>query len=68
MRNLGVFNVLKSVEKRLGFSELSVKSWVSAVEGCSLSGVPLYIQYLSAHAQFTFSHHLSLSCDFTYQA
>ena len=27
-----------------GLSELSVISWVSAVEGCPLSGVPLYPQ------------------------
>ena len=33
-----VSNALKSTEKR---SELSVISWVSAVEGCPLSGVPL---------------------------
>ena len=28
---------------QLGLSELFVISWVSAVEGCPLSGVPLYI-------------------------
>jgi len=33
---------LMSMEKRSGLSELSVISWVSAVEGCPLSGVPLY--------------------------
>ena len=33
---------LKSKEKRSGLSELSVISWVSAVEGYPLSGVPLY--------------------------
>ena len=27
---------------QLGLSELSVISWVSAIEGCPLSGVPLY--------------------------
>ena len=36
-----VSNVLKSMEKQSGLSELSVISWVSAVEGCPLSGVPL---------------------------
>ena len=33
---------LKSMEKRSGLSELPVISWVSVVEGCPLSGVPLY--------------------------
>ena len=33
--------VLKSMEKRLGLSELSVLLWVSAAEGCPLSGVPI---------------------------
>ncbi len=42
VRYSGVFDVLKSMEKRLGLSELSVISWVSAVEGRPLSGVPLY--------------------------
>ena len=32
----GVSNVLKSIEKQLGLSELSVISWVSAVEGVSV--------------------------------
>ena len=31
------------MEKRSGLSELSVISWVFAVEGCPLSGVPLYM-------------------------
>ena len=30
------------MEKQSGLSELSTISWVSAVEGCLLSGVPLY--------------------------
>ena len=30
------------MEKRSGHSELSVISWVSTVEGCPLSGVPLH--------------------------
>ena len=30
------------MEGQLGLSELSTISWVSAVEGCSLNGVPLY--------------------------
>ena len=30
------------MEGQLGLSELSVLLWVSAVEGCPLSGVPLY--------------------------
>ena len=34
--------MLKSMEIRSGYSELSVISQVSAVEGCPLSGVPLY--------------------------
>ena len=33
---------LKSMEKWSAHSELSVISWVSAVEGCPLSGAPLY--------------------------
>ena len=37
----GFFCVLKSMEIRSGQSQVSVISWVSAVEGCSLSGVPL---------------------------
>ena len=40
--NSGV-NVLKSMEIQSGHSELSVISQVSAVEGCPLSGVPLYL-------------------------
>ena len=35
------------MEKRSGLSELSVISCVSAVEGCPLSGVPLYIEYFT---------------------
>jgi len=31
------------MEGQQGISELSVISWVSAVEGCPLSGVPLYV-------------------------
>ena len=34
-------NILKSMEIQSGYSELSVISQVSAVEGCPLSGVPL---------------------------
>ena len=30
------------MEGQSGLSELSIISWVSAVEGCPLSGVPLY--------------------------
>ena len=33
--------VSKSIEKQSGLSELSVILWVSAVEGCPLSRVPL---------------------------
>ena len=36
-------NILKSMEIQSGHSELSVISQVSAVEGCPLSGVPLYV-------------------------
>ena len=38
-----VSNILKSIEKQSGLSELSVILWVSAVgvEGCPLSRVPL---------------------------
>ena len=32
------------MEGQSGVSELSVISWVSAVEGCPLSRVPLYIK------------------------
>ena len=31
------------MEWQSGLSELSVISWVSAIQGCPLSGVPLYI-------------------------
>ena len=31
------------MEGQLGLSELSIILWVSAVEGCTLSGVPLYL-------------------------
>ena len=31
------------MEKRSRLSKVSVISWVSAVEGCPLSGVPVYI-------------------------
>ena len=31
------------MEKRSGLSELSVILWVSTIEGCPLSGVPLYM-------------------------
>ena len=31
------------MEGQSGLSELSAISWVSAVEGCSLSGVPLLL-------------------------
>ena len=31
------------MEGQSGLSELSVISWVSAFEGCPLSGVPLYV-------------------------
>jgi len=34
--------VLKSTEKQLRLSELSIISWVSTVEGFPLSKVPLY--------------------------
>ena len=39
----GGSNVLKSMEKQLGLSEFLVVSWVSAVEGCPSSRVPLCI-------------------------
>ena len=38
---LRVSNVLESMEKWSGLSELSVILWVSAVKGCLLSAVPL---------------------------
>ena len=31
------------MEGQSGLSELSVTSWVSAIQGCPLSGVPLYM-------------------------
>ena len=37
---------MKSMEIQSGHSELSVISQVSAVEGCPLSGVPLYVLVL----------------------
>ena len=41
VRYSGDSDVSKSMEKQSGLSELSVISWVSAVEGCPLNGVPL---------------------------
>ena len=35
------------MEGQLGLLELSVILWLSAVEGCLLSGVPLHLKYLS---------------------
>ena len=46
------------MEGQSGLSELSVISWVSTVEGCSSSGVPLYtrvmvrISHEWSHEQF----------------
>ena len=42
------------MKKRLGLSELSVISWVSAIEGCPLSRVPLYMSnmYTYIHTGF----------------
>ena len=34
--------MLKSMEGQSRLSELSVISWVSAIQGCPFSGVPLY--------------------------
>ena len=48
VRYSGISDVLKSIEKRSGLSELSVISWVSAVEGCPLSGVSCTV-YILAH-------------------
>ena len=38
----GFLMYLKSMEKGSGLSELFVVLWLFAVEGCLLSGVPLY--------------------------
>ena len=38
--------MLKSMEGQSGLSELSVMLWVSAIQGCPLSGVPLYVTIL----------------------
>ena len=40
----GVSNVLKSIEKPSRLKELSVIAWVSTIEGCPLSRVPLYMK------------------------
>ena len=37
------------MEGQSGLSELSVISWVSAVEGCPLGGVSLYTLLVSSH-------------------
>ena len=37
-----LFRVCLSIEVQSGLSELSVISWVSAFQGCLLSGVPVY--------------------------
>ena len=41
IRNSGV-SAVEAMEIQSGYSELSIISQVSAVEGCPLSGVPLY--------------------------
>ena len=38
--------MLKSMEGQSGLSELSVMLWVSAIQGCLLSRVPLYVTIL----------------------
>ena len=40
-----LIKVLKSMEGQSGLPELSVISWMSAVQGCPLSGVPRYTNY-----------------------
>ena len=37
------------MEGQSGLSELSVISWVSAIQGCPLSGVPLYSHSVTLH-------------------
>ena len=45
------------MERQLGPSELSVISWVSAIEGCPLSEVPLYSFIIWATYYFFYSGH-----------
>ena len=58
-----VSNVLKSMGKLSGHSELSTISWVSAAEGHLLCGIPLYTSTLrelkhepSPHLVYTFGN------------
>ena len=37
------------MEEQSGLSELSVISWASAIQGCPLSGVPLYYNIFCAN-------------------
>ena len=60
----GVLNVLKSMETRSRHSEMSIIMQVSVIEGCLLSGVPLYSLYytcnkycyLIGHSEVSISH------------
>ena len=56
------------MEGQSGLSELSVISWVSAVEGCPLSGVPLYMYIItdSQHVDFRVPGPTLLVTDNTY--
>ena len=45
------------MEEQSGLSELSVISWVSAVEGCPLSGVPLYRTQINECDWLLFVYH-----------
>ena len=49
------------MEKRSGLSELSVISWVSAIEGCPLSGAPLYT-VVHAHVHVPVHTHIHVDC------
>ena len=49
LRGFECIIVLKSMEMQSGHSEMSVILQVSAIEGCPLSGVPLYYNRMLSH-------------------
>ena len=48
------------MEGQLGLSELSIRLWVSAVQGCPLSGVPRYTSMVTPKLTRTTRHNYVL--------
>jgi len=63
---VSMFNYWSECKDSQDFSELSVISWVSAVEGCSLSRVSLYVvgAVVTWHCKNTENRHTSFSSKF----